>query len=700
MKQKAIAVIILLLISYSYIAAQTPAKLKEVFSASTDHFANYLEFSKDGNYLVSVVGFNADVYQKKENEFRLLQTLKGTGSQATYPGISEDGTYIAFSAWENTYVYKREGEIYSLLQTIHPPGTNPRSDLIMRFTDNNKLMIVGNKGNIRFYEHNGNYFSETKIIANPSGLDFHNAALSPDGTLLATIDDKGDIHCWQIKGENAVPGKPVLKTNKYQGMLDITNNKLLAAGAPDSLTMYQLANNLNSIAPVHSFTNGKFAQVKFNQEGSKIMFTNDKGLLELYTILAKTVKQEYTNEAGNNKFTDIEMCTDGQWIAASSMSGKQLKIYENPAYIASSKTSTASIKNNKTTQTGTKTSSVKTNEKNKIQVSKPALNTKTDKLLTDKKNKLPEFTVTKMDDYSIFESGKKYGVKKGVLTDVYYLMAKYDTIIGLRLTDKNNSKIVFIVIDKTGLQVFNPDFSTFITTTEKLVEYMYSNEYLWVKTEKGRWNPYNESITATSGYIKVQFLYNSFVLFTSVNNIKVEAWNNYHGYHGEGYHVPEGAEIIHFGEPGDFLYKVKDKTGYTNSKKTIYFPPLFDDIKMGYGNLLQLKYRGIIYYSTWDDIRLPRFNSTYIIKAKTFGSSCGRSDCNNGTIGMNTQTTGGKVEKFQYEKLTLTGRILVTSTYITPVKTISTPKLCSDNIHDTKKYILEVNSNEVVVREI
>ena len=701
MKINAAAVFIIAILNCTNTTAQTPAILKEVFSTSTNDFANYLEFSKDGNYLVSVVGFNADVYHKKEKEFKLIQTLTGTGGQAAYPGISEDGTYISFSAWDNTYIYKREGELYSLLQTIHPPGNNPRSDMIIRFTGNNKLLIVGNKGNIRFYDLKGNIFSETKIVDNPSGLDFHNAALSPDGMELATIDDKGDISCWHIAEGNVFMGKPVLKTNKYQGMLDISNEKLLVAGTPDSLSIYQLSSNLNNIVPVHTFLNSPFTQVKFNQEGNKVMVTNDKGTLDLYSISGNIVRQEYANKACNNKLTDMEMCTGGQWIAATSMSGKQIIIYEYPAYLAASNTTTASIKNKNIKAKGMQPAPVKANTKTTIESNKLGAITKNDKTTASIKNKYTENTVAILDDYIIFEAGKKYGIKKSVLSEDHLLKAKYDTIIGLRLSENNKSKSVFIVIDHSGLQVFRPhDYFNFINTTEKLVEYIYSNEYLYVKTEKGRWNPYNESITATTGYMKVQLLYNSIIFFPSATSIKVEAWNKYHGYHGEEYNVPDGAEVIHFGEPGDFIYKVKDKVGYTNSKMSIFLPALFDDIKMGYGNIVQLKYRGRIYYSTWDDIRTPRFSSTCLIKAKTFGSSCGRSDCNNGTLGMSTQTTGGKVEKKQYEKLTLTGRILVISTYVTPVKTISTPKLCSDKIHETKRFVLEVNSKDVNVIEL
>jgi len=314
--------------------------------------------------------------------------------------------------------------------------------------------------------------------------------------------------------------------------------------------------------------------------------------------------------------------------------------------------------------------------------------------------KYPEYIVTKVGDYTIFEAGKKYGVKGGMLNNVHYLEAIYDTVIGLRMEEDHKYKTRFVVIDKNGLQVFDPDKSSFINTTEKLTEYMYSSEYLLVKTGKGRWNFYNESISSTSGYANVQLLYNSFVMFTAPNKIKVAAWDKIHGYFGESYDVPEGAEIIHFGGPGEFLYKSKNKTGYTNAKRLIYLPPLFDDIKLSFGTKLQLKYGAEIYSTSLDDIRLPRFSSTYIIKAMTFGKSCGRSDCRNGIIGMTTETTGGKVEKRQYDKLTINGWITVTSTYVTPVKTTTSAINCPDRIHDSKRFVLQVDQEAVVVNKL
>ena len=121
---------------------------------------------------------------------------------------------------------------------------------------------------------------------------------------------------------------------------------------------------------------------------------------------------------------------------------------------------------------------------------------------------------------------------------------------------------------------------------------------------------------------------------------------------------------------------------------------------MGIGNAIQLKYRGEIYSTTLDNIKRPNYSSSYIIKAQTYGKSCGRSDCRNRVIGMSTQTTGGKVERRQYEKLTINGRILVTSTYVTPVKTTTSAMQCPDRIHDIKRYILEVDKDGVNVRAL
>ena len=694
-------IITLIICSTRYAAAQAPTNLQEVFSASTEEFANYLEFSKDGNFLVLVVGSNANVYQKKDNAFKLMQTLSGERSQAIFCGISDDGTYIAFSTFGKTFIYKREKDIYKLQQTIIASDPTTWPDLMMHFTRNNKLMIVGIKGNIRFYELNQSSFIEVNQVATASGLDFDVVALSPNGHILASMDSDGSVRCWEIAGNQAYPGNIVLKVEEYRpGIIDITNDGLLVAGTKDSISIYQLSGDLSSAAPIHRFPDDKLSRAKFNQEGNKLILTDEEGLLSMYKIDGQSVSSEYKKETGVLSFNDVEMTTGGQWLAASSQGKQVIKIYKDLSWSPALISTTGALKKFVVKKQAPVIAKGTAGKKAAVKKNTPAAKSTAvkDKPLDVKK--YPEYIVTKVGDYTIFEAGKKYGVKGGMLNNVHYLEAIYDTVIGLRMEEDHKYKTRFVVIDKNGLQVFDPDKSSFINTTEKLTEYMYSSEYLLVKTGKGRWNFYNESISSTSGYANVQLLYNSFVMFTAPNKIKVAAWDKIHGYFGESYDVPEGAEIIHFGGPGEFLYKSKNKTGYTNAKRLIYLPPLFDDIKLSFGTKLQLKYGAEIYSTSLDDIRLPRFSSTYIIKAMTFGKSCGRSDCRNGIIGMTTETTGGKVEKRQYDKLTINGWITVTSTYVTPVKTTTSAINCPDRIHDSKRFVLQVDQEAVVVNKL
>lgn len=316
--------------------AQSPGQLKEVLSSTTVHFANNLEFSKDGNYMVLVVGFNADVYRKKENGFQLVQTIKGGRWQAYNPGISNDGTYICFSNYEDTYVYKRNGDSYSLFQTIQHPGKSENKDLIMQFDENEKLMIVGGEGNIRYYELRENRFVEVKRVMN-GGNVFQNAVLSANGKFMATIDGNGDLQCWQISSTDAVPGSVILKTNKYIGVLDITDDLLLASGTTDSLNLYTVSKDLKSATKIYQFPEGKFSEAKFNPDGNRIIIANRSSKLETYRISGNSLTLEYVNGLDRDNFTSIKMSEDGKWMAASSSGAKLIKIYEAPEKIVIAK---------------------------------------------------------------------------------------------------------------------------------------------------------------------------------------------------------------------------------------------------------------------------------------------------------------------------------------------------------------------------
>lgn len=346
------------------INGQTPEQLKEVYSGSTSHFANNIEFSKDGNYMVLVVGFNADVFQKKETGFQLLQTIKGGRWQAYNPGISNDGTFITFSNFEDTYVYKKTGDSYSIFQTIRHPGKSENKDLVMRFDGNEKLMIIGGEGNIRFYEYRESGFVEVKRVINNGAVVFQEAALSANGTLLATIDGNGDLQCWRLTSGDAVPGPVILKTNKYVGILDITDDLLLASGTSDSLSLYKVTADLNSAAKVCQFPEGKFSEVRFNPDGNRVIVADKSSQLGIYKITGNSLVPEYINSLGRDNFTSIKMSEDGKWLAASSSGAKALKIFEGPVPIPKSKTAAAVTK-----------SGIKTADK-KIKTAPPAVKTK------------------------------------------------------------------------------------------------------------------------------------------------------------------------------------------------------------------------------------------------------------------------------------------------------------------------------------
>lgn len=324
-----IIITLLVLFAERTLLAQVP-QLKEVLSSSTAHFANNLEFSKDGNHMVSVVGFNADVYQKNGDSFGFLQTINGGRYQAYNTGISEDGSFIAFSNNDETFIYKKEGGSYAKLQVLTHTGKFGIHDIVMRFSGNDKLRIVGGEGNIRFYQFKNDKFVEVSRTIYEDGLLFKEAALSPNGKHLTTLDENGVIRCWGVSDNAAVAGLPLLRTNKYMGILDISDDGLLVAGEEDSLNVYQVAENNNSMTKLVEFPAGKFGEVAFNTAGNRVMFADKSSQLHTYKFVDNMLSLESVNKMPRENFTSIAPSSDDKWIAAASSGAKTIKIFEAP----------------------------------------------------------------------------------------------------------------------------------------------------------------------------------------------------------------------------------------------------------------------------------------------------------------------------------------------------------------------------------
>ncbi|MGG9971985.1 WD40 repeat domain-containing protein [Ferruginibacter sp. SUN002] len=323
---------LLLFSMFIVVVAYCQLQLKENYSTSTNHFANDLNFSKDNNYLVVVIGFSADVYKKSDNGFALLQSLPGCSGQAIHAGISEDGSLVAFGAFDRiTCIHQREGDRYSLLQKLpSSKSSGYGEDLIMRFTGNDKLMIVGSDGTIRFYEREDKEFSLVKTIQNKGGLEFGKAALSPNGKLLATIDANGNLYCWDITASDAVRGAASLKSNRYVGKLDIADNYLLAAACEDSLSVYKVSKGLDAINTFCKFPTDKYSTLAFNPTGDFIVTGNKKDQLEFFKIVknGEPVSQNIVSDATlNYDFTSCHFSPNGKWVAATSSGARRLKIF-------------------------------------------------------------------------------------------------------------------------------------------------------------------------------------------------------------------------------------------------------------------------------------------------------------------------------------------------------------------------------------
>ncbi|MBL0270190.1 MAG: hypothetical protein IPP99_16430 [Chitinophagaceae bacterium] len=123
----------------------------------------------------------------------------------------------------------------------------------------------------------------------------------------------------------------------------------------------------------------------------------------------------------------------------------------------------------------------------------------------------------------------------------------------------------------------------------------------------------------------------------------------------------------------------------------LFLPQVFTEMKMwsvGTTVYIQFRYDGNLYQTTASDLKKVAPHTYANIKAFQYSASCGRSGCNNGVIGYSTSTSGGKVERRTYRKLTINGWIEITETSVTPVVSKKEAIRCNDPAHDYKTFML------------
>jgi|GEM_PF-6605182 len=307
--------------------------------------------------------------------------------------------------------------------------------------------------------------------------------------------------------------------------------------------------------------------------------------------------------------------------------------------------------------------------------------------------KAGETQIKQVGNYYIFRANGKYGVQEGYLRTVNKLEATYDTITGFQIKEGNKLKALFVVINQYGLQVFDPETMKFYRTASTITEYWHTDEELWLKTSFGKWYRYPDPVSLAAGMQKLQYINNSLITYPDIEAFRVSAWK----YHRSGtiqtYLLIPGAEVVDFdyAKEGRYTYQLKGKFGYSDWDNLLFLPMIFSDMKMwrtGTTVYLQFSYNGELYQTTADDLKRPGSGMYANIKAFQYSASCGKTGCNNGIIGYNTQTIGGKPEKRTYKKLTTNGWIEITETSISPIVSKKEAIRCNDPAHSYKTFML------------
>ena len=113
------------------------------------------------------IEFNAKIriYKNTNNNFSLFQTLTPSdGSANTQAGaITDDSQWVVFGTWNASGivdVYKLEDQEYKINQTL----LISNYVVEIALTQDHSFLVVGTRGNVHVYKHNGTQFNPFQIL--------------------------------------------------------------------------------------------------------------------------------------------------------------------------------------------------------------------------------------------------------------------------------------------------------------------------------------------------------------------------------------------------------------------------------------------------------------------------------------------------------------------------------------------------------
>lgn len=305
--------------------------LKEFMSVNTDTYANDQFFSGDGNYFIVLLFGPHTVYKKMAGGYEKTESIKGCGLYNDLNGsFTTNGSFLAIAnADKSICIYKNTPVGFKSMQKFSINAPNESYAATVKFYNDQTLVVAGPDQAIRFYELSGEQFTMTKKFDYPGGKNIRVGAFSPNGKLLATIDDDDRLFCWKLDSSGAKCGSEYLNCSKYIGVFAITNNYLLVSGTRDSLNLYTVSPDLGSYKLNHKFPKSEkgYSAVNFNTAGNSLIVAEEKGPIQLFGLQNNAPKLlNVSDPLPDADFNSCAFSPDGNTVAATSSGGKILKM--------------------------------------------------------------------------------------------------------------------------------------------------------------------------------------------------------------------------------------------------------------------------------------------------------------------------------------------------------------------------------------
>jgi eukaryotic-like serine/threonine-protein kinase len=274
----------------------------------------HVEFSPRGNLLASA-GKDGTVLIWETSGWQLVQRIVAAETEVNVAAFSPDGEAIAtvdddgiLKLWDVTTGHCR-------LEKLAHKGEAG----VARFTRDGQRIVTGGRkdGLVKVWDRASGAMLDSFRAAN---RDVENAALSPDGTMLATVGDKGvDLWTW--------PGRaPIISLGPAgYGVTFSHNGRMLATdhSKDKSVRIWELpSGRLIREFPGHTEC---LTSVAFSTDDQTIVSASDDATIRAWDVSTGVAKAVHQGRSG--KIWNLALSPDGQTIASAGADG-EVKLWD------------------------------------------------------------------------------------------------------------------------------------------------------------------------------------------------------------------------------------------------------------------------------------------------------------------------------------------------------------------------------------